>query len=285
VFSALIIFFACNSVTPCFDGYLKDASGNCVIDESYTSDAAPWSIQNIEQGVTELLEFGIPEPLLVRDVYLEAMYSRDADCPPMEMPGQALDNPIGAWNTEGGWSSGCQASSGWRYDGGAIFEEDGVIEEGEFLSRLVSSFTLTAPTGHMFSAGGELIFSRSSEGVWDIQLGGVYQYDGDPGWISEITDVALWFIVSGQSVVFDGGISRGVFGIHFHGLSYGVECTEAPFGDVSVRDELGRWYRISFDDSCDGCGDVSLSGANLGRACLPISEQVVTLLERFGEPS
>ena len=167
--SILIILFACNGGSPCLDGYLKDASGNCVVDDAYTGDAASWSIQKIEQEVEELLEVGIPEPLLVRDIYLAAMSARDVDCPPMEFPGQAVDDPIGAWNTEGTWPSGCLASSGWLYDGGAIFEEDGELVGGEFNSRLVSSFTLMAPNGDLFSAGGEWVFSRSIEDVWDIQ--------------------------------------------------------------------------------------------------------------------
>jgi hypothetical protein len=250
-----------------------------VIDDSNTGEGPLWSTQEIEQAASNLLERGIPDPLLVREIYLDAMYARDVDCPYMETIGQPVDNPTGSW------SSDCVASSGWRFDGGAIFEEDGVIDGGEFRSRLVSSFALTAPDGDLFSAGGEWVFSRSPEDVWTVQIGGVYQYEGDTSWLNERTDVALWYTMSGQQFMVEGGLSRGSIGIHFHGLSYGVECAVAPFGDLSVRDELGRWYRVSFDDECDGCGDVTLSGEELGRACFSISVASEQLLEQFGDPS
>ncbi len=48
MFPAQIIFFACNNGSPYLDGYLKDASGNCVIHDSYTGDVARWSVQYIE---------------------------------------------------------------------------------------------------------------------------------------------------------------------------------------------------------------------------------------------
>lgn len=114
--SALIIFVACNSGSPCLDGYLKNTAGKCVIDDSYTGDVARWSVQNIEHDA--LLELGIPNPLVVSETYLTAMYARDVDCPTIEPPSQAVDDPVFTWD-----------------------------------------------------AGGELVFSRSSEGVRDIQLG------------------------------------------------------------------------------------------------------------------
>ena len=274
---ALIIVLSCGGTPPCLEGYVRDSANNCVVDDSYTGEGPLWTTQKIEAEVFELLELGIPEPLLVREIYLDAMYSRDVDCPFMETPGQPVENPVGAW------SSDCVASSGWQFDGGAIYEEDGVIESGEFRSRLVSSFGLTSPAGDLFSAGGEFVFGRSAEGVWDIQMGGVYRNGGETGWFGERSDTALWYTISGEELVIEGGLSNGSAGLHFHGMSYGLECSSAPFGDVSVRDDIGRWYRISFDSECDGCGDVSLSGEELGRACVSLSESVGHLIEQFGE--
>jgi len=257
------------------EGYVRDLNENCVLDESGGVGESFWTVQEVEEAAAELLEIGIPEPLLVREVYLEAMYARDLDCPFMETPGQPVENPVGAW------SSDCVASSGWEFDGGAIYEEDGLIDGGEFRSRLVSSFGLTSPSGDLFSAGGELIFSRSVEDVWDIQMGGVYSNVGETSWFGERTDVALWYTISGTELVIEGGLSQGSGGIHFHEMSYGLECESAPLGDVSVRDEQGRWYRISFDDECDGCGDVTISGVELGRACISMSEAAEELTSQF----
>jgi hypothetical protein len=130
-----------------------------------------------------------------------------------------------------------------------------------------------------------MVYGRSEDGDWDVQLGGVYTYEGAQDWLSERTDVALWFSLVADVLTIEGGLSQGAAAVYFHGLAIGAECGDAPFGDLSIRDVFGRWYKIRFDANCDGCGLVSFEGVNLGRVCLPVEEHATALRHLFQEPA
>ncbi|MCP4805529.1 MAG: hypothetical protein GY884_09285 [Proteobacteria bacterium] len=49
------------------------------------------------------------------------------------------------------------------------------------------------------------------------------------------------------------------------------DCAAEPAGTILVRDEVGYWYELVFDGSCDGCGSVQWEGETLGEACIDVS--------------
>ncbi len=212
-----------------------------------------------------LLLLGWPVPTTLRDTYLDALAEGDPDCPGDP---ELMISPVTAME-------GCQAESGWRYSGNALYSSLGDAEVGPVSSwNLTVDIRLTDPQGDIFSAGGGVYFrmehGTGEERRYELTLYGTWLYTGAEGWLgagisADIIGMGGWDEDSSRHTI-SGGLGVGDADLFFDDFSVGGDDCEALQGTVMLHDTIGYWYEISLD--CGSCGSLSFAGEPMGEICL-----------------
>ena len=232
------------------------------------SDPA-WTASELEGVLANAFATGIPDVLTMREHYRELMLQADDDCPLYE--DQNNDSWVGVWASE------CTADSGTEFFGTALYQEQHgtTSEDGEEYRLdlgMVASFELTDATGSTFTGGGGFILARGpiEFGIsWSAQIGGTYHYPAAGGWLGEGIEAGLYLdglLGVRNMLTIDGGIGWSGVDLYFHEMTFdSYTCDLYPEGTLSVRDEDGYWYDMTF--ACEPCAQLMWGEQDLGEVC------------------
>jgi len=192
----------------------------------------------------------------------------------------------------------CETASGSSFYGSAYTDSNGHSTGDYSVSRLFTLCYVELADGHAFTGNGTIEQTTTIIAGGDIQgtlsIEGGFHWDG-PGsegtWVSgdAVPTVQATSLYSPttqiRSLTFDGaweGDLDGFTAASLQGVSLAADasggCTTEPEGSFSLRDSSGNWYTLTLDGTgdpstpaCDGCGELTWRGEDLGTVCLDLS--------------
>ncbi len=304
----LALLLACgesseNDLSPVVDpGITEEPAATEPPDEPYIAEEDPiepaLSLDEVSEAITQVIATAKSiQGNVLFDGYAASLAGRSTSCP-YTNPDYAELYGIDYWYDS------CTASSGTVFNGygyGYVYAPfwSGTYYYSDY-AYLYGDAEITTPDGSQFTAAGTAYYYHYDESTYDYGNIQFYAF-GEFGWDApeaastwlasgvsstltiSATDYRLW---NAKVVLFDGGISRlqgtanaVVFDrLYASDAGYGSPCEAEPGGMVSVRDDEGEWYDVSFDGAdygsdvafppeCDGCGHVWFRGAYLGDVC------------------
>ena len=227
-------------------------------------DAPEMTVDDAVARLGTAMETGLPNPIDIRDAYVDVLSLAERGCPIRENPD--------ATDANGVWFDDCVTAAGTHFDGQANFDES--ASEGAWAFEGVANFVVTYPTGRVFSGGGEFAEWGEKTGTsrqWTSKTGGNYHLSDAAGWLGESGQAGFYVDASvdadGAVVQLDGGVGYDDVDLAFEAMiSDAAVCDAMPSGRVLIRDDTGFWFDVRLD-GCDGCGRVVWRDLDLGERC------------------
>ena len=194
-----------------------------------------WTKESIPANLNELLEFGIPYPSPILELY-QNLYDEGgtSDCPGTNynFDGSQVDN------------AGCTTDDGYFYAGAAELR----VEEDSF--ELHCDCRIVTPDGRMIRGAGNISVLNSDEGtLYDIRGSFLSHDEYSPApWLSELPSLNLLIGVHNQETVLLGGYTINGMSIYFDHLRL-RDCEERN-GSLLIRDPSGGWWTWLLENSC-----------------------------------
>lgn len=251
---------------------------------------AAFTAEEVGTQLKERVRFGAPSTPALIDTFASMLRQGDDECPGPNREEQALEYypPQGCTADSGYWYQGVGgAGYGWRDD-----DHDGRFEAyAEFMKV---DGTMADPEGNRFTFGGSLAFELSGDpvggGTFEAAFLGSYEYPGsDTGWLQAGVSTGYYLegTVDGAGVwalEANGGFAVGGQAVSLERYTINGACGTMPTGTVGVRDDLGYWYDLTYDETtCDGCGEVTFDGRKpLGTACADITPGMMSVVIEIG---
>lgn len=253
-------------------GYLQDAASLGVPDPQAAGSAL--------QGAIDATRTGTATPVV--DGYQIAMESAEEGCPNLF---ESDDDEF--------WYGSCSTAEGGSFSGyGTLFRYEDVDVLG---SGLPLTGALVYGEGRIVDGAGATFELGGSAGVYagedssgtrtyiSTMQGGFYWDAAGAAdtWLATPLSPSLMVIATLQpdadlrEIRVTGGISG--FGATGEAATFDEVslpdggCPLEPGGTIAVRDVQGIWYDLSFDDTCDGCGEASVEGEDVGPVCADFS--------------
>lgn len=227
------------------------------------------------------------DPYPLYDAYNLAMSAQDRDCPSTyEIAGVI------------GWGAECSSASGWSYWGRSqgLYVQHAAVEgvQYETYGTLLTNARMTSPDGEQLYIVGYSDLTETLDGSRRViysYLLGEFSWDG-PGsegtWLTDSLAVSLivdssWEPSGARSLRIDGGVASvgkdnptlNALDLVMTSAEAGASCTAEPTGALQLVTRDPQTYDITFDGTaCDGCGEVSYHGEDLGPACFDFSEML-----------
>lgn len=203
------------------------------------------------------------------------------------------------------WYDSCTADDDVAYAGYALSYDYAGLTSGYYVynqyNYVSGTGSITSPEGYELELGGYVYdYEYEYAGYYSYHYGyivGNFAYD-DPEfadtWMA--ADLSINIYVYGDhydddespqnTLTFTGSLA-GMTGdvntivltdTYIASASRGSSCELEPSGTISVRDEAGEWYDVTFQGppyvgasvfppDCDGCGQVYFRGQELGEVC------------------
>lgn len=247
--------------------------------------AAEFTADDVAAQLMERVKFGAPSTPVLIETFSSMLREGDEHCPGGGYLEQGLEYYPPA---------GCTADSGYWYQGvgGAGYgwvdlDWDGKVDG--YLEAMKVDGAMADPQGNVFVFGGTVSFELTGDpvdgGTFEAGFLGTYEYPGSTTqWLKSGVSTGYYLegtIDSSGRWAFEanGGFAVDGQAMSMAGFTVNGACGTKPTGTVSVRDQLGYWYDLTYDEtSCDGCGEVSFDGTEpLGRACADITPGLMTL--------
>jgi hypothetical protein len=246
-------------------------------DAAYTAEEAAAQMK-------EAVRFGLPSTADLWSVWTELVSHGDNDCPGSANGEMALEvfDP-----------NGCTAGSGYWYQGvggGGVgwIDEDGDGSRELYLEALKADGTMRTPDGTSFRFGGDMSLTARGDARYaevSAELLGTYSYPSSTAlWLAEGASSALYMEGTREDNVWkltlNGGITVTEQAVGFKDYGLNGACGAYPSGAAAVRDNVGYWYELVYDETtCDGCGEVTFDhNQPLGRACVDLSPAILFAL-------
>ncbi len=227
-------------------------------------------------------------PQVAIEKYEEAMSYADASCPQN-------------YQYEGNdyWNGSCQTEQDAYFDGYLFYntEEqsdvlgDGGIYDSKSINGAAHINTSDDAVSYQWGGFANVISGTNIDGAqidFMSAAGSFYFSEAELSLSMELQQyVASYFIngaqvnaysLNGTTPIHHDFLSALSFeGVIFYSALFGYPCEQEPQGVLSIRDEHGRWYDVTFDVSeewelqgeCDGCGTLFQNEEYLGLLCLP----------------
>ncbi|MDG1480663.1 MAG: hypothetical protein P8R54_13795 [Myxococcota bacterium] len=278
----------------CPEGSALGVDGLCYLDDEMDTvpadtppaDAIPTlSAAAVGEQIAVLAGRAIPDPIALRERYLDLLHAGDASC-----PGESVD-----YIADGSIPlEGCTSSTGYTYRGLSEYEEGN--DNGWWFALTLGDLYISEPDGASLAIGGTFAYEAHVEdgaATFSGEATGTFSDDGTDGWLAEGGSLAFWLSgtsgSSGRGVALVGAIGGPLVGsgLFFEDLYFGdvagpdgqLACGSHPSGGLSLRGDDGRWYELVFTD-CSGCGRVVFEGQDLGETCADITAMGAEILQR-----
>ncbi len=296
---ALLALLACPPA-PCLEGFIRDAEDNCVADPSGSLDTgdpwpepevplAPWDIETLANKVDQLFNYGLPDQLELRDLFLRLMdEGRDSQCPNTD------NSYIFAMLTDS-----CESDLGYTYYGIAGFAEgwstpeDPQPDAADYHFQMApASFTITEPSGEQHLAGGAYYYEgrvddESGVVTWQGEVNGTYLYEpagqllGD-GYSAGL-DADGWYAPDGsRGMIMTGSLTLNGVATFIDELTWDTTvCDGVVQGRWRLRTDAGYWYALETGADCSPCGPVTYNDEVFGEACLDLAPVLSDFADRM----
>lgn len=289
-FALLIALCACAGEPPQAADSEPEAPAAHTLD---APDTPPLSVdlQQVERGAQQAVEtFLYVDPATLYDVYDAVLDRQDNDCPTTS--DRYVDQHY--------WEDACTTHAGDLFHGWMLsfHTEDWELRPEQLrydeLGWLYGFGQVQYTDGRVFqtwgSASYEVFASTATQDRWvNAELGGTFLWTDERWantWLADGLGVSYalegWRGQEGMRLWLNGGFSRleGTFhsvlwqGVLFDTTDGGC-ALEPSEGTLSLNvAETGQWVHVRFDDSCDGCGDATHDGDDLGQVCADFSRLV-----------
>ena len=206
---------------------------------------------------------GIPEPLLPRDSYLSFFEHADGAC------------PTGVGTSLPGDFEGCSTEDGTFFFGHSEYDQG--VEGYEAGFYLLGDFYMLDVDGNRFDGGGEILVQVWHEDAtlrWTSMVLGTWSYPPAGDWMAEGDSTAMWQLgkVNGnnRAVALEGSWQAPGANLSFKTFLFdeGV-CHGAPTGELTLREDTGYRYVLTFASPCDGCASVVYADdTDMGSVCI-----------------
>ncbi|MCP4809257.1 MAG: hypothetical protein GY913_12365 [Proteobacteria bacterium] len=254
----------------------------------------------VEEALAVALAIDV-QPLL--DGYDAVLESEEEGCPDY-------------YESEGNtyWYDYCTTEDGAYFSGygfGYVYEDylvDGYSYNGQQVYAIAELYN---PDGSTWEGGGSLgkleaLYVEEDNvphTIGQMVMNGAFAYDGPEAsgtWLEtdlvpdltvltyNVPENEVYPTYLGNVLIVQGGITglggtadTVVLDVSASDAALGNACAEELSGTVSVRDNDGLWYDVTFHgveafsgdpvdaEDCDGCGDIWFRGEFVGEACLP----------------
>lgn len=245
---------------------------------SYTAEEAAHQLK-------EAVRFGLPSGSDLWEVWSEFLGHGDATCPG---PSAAQEKSLQVFDP-----AGCEAASGYWYQGvggGGLgwLDTDGNGQEDLYIELLKGDGSMRTPEGGLFEFGGSVeVFVSGDMQYADVsaEILGTYSYpDATANWLAEGSSSALYLEGTREAgtwkLTLNGGATVAEQAVDFDDYGLNGACGAFPSGVAAVRDTVGYWYELHYDEAtCDGCGEVLFDhDKSLGRGCADLSAAILYAL-------
>lgn len=243
---------------------------------------AAYTAEEAAAAMTEGIRFGLPSGTGLWAVWTDFLSHGDETCPGAEAVEQnslAVFDPYGCVASSGYWFQGAGGGGVGMLD----TDMDGTAKS--YVEMFKADGSMRTPQGDTFEFGGaiELIIQGDLDvAEVEAEVLGTYAYPlAEEPWLVHGVSTAVYYEGTREAgiwrVTLDGGVTVAGESVGFDGLSVNGDCGLTPTGKVSVRDAVGYWYELEYDEAtCDGCGEVVFDhNQPLGRACADVSPGVL----------
>lgn len=236
---------------------------------------AEWTAEEAAAEMKEGFRLGVPMTPPLVSTFMDMVSHGDELCPGPDYTQFILSvyESSGCSSASGYWYQGAGgAGAGW-YD----FDGDGFLDF--YMESMKVDGSMRDPGGNTFEFGGAVIFEFDGDpvagGTFEAEFLGTYHYPVSSSlWLQAGSSSALY--MSGSigadgmwTAEASGGFAVDGRPISLSDFTINGACGQFPTGTVGVRDAVGYWYDLTYDETtCDGCGEVVFDRReSLGRAC------------------
>jgi hypothetical protein len=270
-------------------------------------------IGEIEQGVVDLIEvLTWVDPEVLSSTYESLRLEGDDSC-----PYYYYDADGASYYGYDYWYDSCTADNGTSFNGYGYTYYYGAYSDGYYVyddyAYINAYATITDRLGDSLDLayyGYHVTYGTTSSNDRNgyAYMSGDVRWtseDAEGTWLAEELSTSLYYsynyydLGNETALSSDGSIS-GIKGevnaallddVYIYTAGLGSTCEAEPSGTISLRDSEGEWYHITFDGpafggapvftpDCNGCGQVSYRGEDLGEVCPDFS----ALLHWEGRP-
>ncbi len=269
------------AIVGCSD--LDDDGFVAAVDGASSAPRHPDAVYSAEEAAYQMKEavrFGLPSVVDLWGVWSEFLSHGDSECPGGGSEQTALEvfDPMGCTAASGYWYQGVGGGGiGWT-------DSDGDSRPDMYLEMLKADGTMRSDDGATFRFGGDMSLFATGDmdyAVVSAALLGSYEYlEASAGWLTQGSSSALYMEGTREAGVWkltlNGGITVTDQAVGFRDYGFNGVCGAFPSGSAAVRDDVGYWYELEYDETtCDGCGEVVFDhNQSLGRACADLSSAV-----------
>ena len=226
-----------------------------------------WTAEEAVESVAELLQDGFPDPILLRDLYLELMAYGDTE--PGGCPGDPLvmsDEVV----------LGCTASSGWTYSGISTYES-GTGEDARTGWGFSGDFRIISPDSETYTVAGDVhaLALHDDEGQsddWNMRMHGSWLSSWHDGSLGRGLSARVDYVRLDTELEISGVMQSGESAVDFERLLYDdtLEDCEAGYdATIWIRDPSGLW--LTWSNDCGLCGELALDDELVSdAACLDL---------------
>ena len=229
--------------------------------EPVDSDPGPvvasLGVAEVQVGLQNVLDIGLPDARTVRDVFTSLFVHADDECPGVDDYALPAD------------FDGCVAESGWTFAGVSTLTED-----ADNL-HLWNDCLIDDNEGHRYTGGGHATWGRTKDGHVSTGIEGTFGLTDFEGWVGEQPSASFnaFGTETAESwwLVLDGGLSYGTEALWFSELIFDRQlCGELGSGELRYRG-IDGWYTVTLTE-CTGCGPVTFETGELldGEACVSV---------------
>jgi len=229
---------------------------------------AEWSEEEALEQIEESLLFAFPDPMNMMAVFQTLFAAGDESC-----PGGATNlGPSAA-------GGGCETPDGFWYNGmGSYGYNPGEWAHGRFIAGyMAGDMEIQTPEGDALKVGGHWGMYKATQNdevfYYMTSVNGTWQYTNGEGWLGE--GFSGWMRASLRAPVdnypgnhngempylnqvvdatfhLNGVVSIGEAALSYNNVQLGLSgCQAEPHGKIGIRDPLGYWFWLEFDEQCD----------------------------------